>query len=146
MYASGPDFEDEVWRRLQIISVEDVGFGRLDAPVLIRTLDEFRRAADRTSADRLIYLVHAVRVLALSQKDRTADEMTNWARDAVETGAAKPEVFDDAIDMHTIRGQTMGRDFRHWFENGARVENELPKRDLTYRERVLAMIDRKENG
>src|SRR5215211_5978729 len=59
IYASGPEFEDQVWRRLQIISVEDVGFGKLDAPVLIRTLDDFRKAADRTSPDRLIYLVHA---------------------------------------------------------------------------------------
>jgi replication-associated recombination protein RarA len=146
MYASGPEFEDQVWRRLQIISVEDVGFGRIDAPILIRALDEFRQQADRSSADRLIYLVHATRVLALSQKDRTSDEMTNWVRDAVETGAARPEVFDDAIDMHTKRGQEMGRDFRHWYTNGSRVENEILDRDLTYRERVLAMIERDEKG
>src|SRR5215211_2578896 len=124
MFASGPEFEDQVWRRLQIICVEDVGFGGLDTPVLMRTLDEFRRLADRNSPDRLIYLVHATRVLAMSQKDRTSDEMTNWVRDAVESGAAKPEVFDDAIDMHTKRGQEMGRDFLHWFSDGARVENE----------------------
>ena len=142
MFSSGPEFEDQVWRRLQIISVEDVGFGRLDAPILIRALDEFRRAADRSSPDRLIYLVHATRVLALSQKDRTSDEMTNWVRDAVDSGATKPEVFDDAIDMHTKRGQEMGRDFLHWYSKGARVENEIPDRDLTYRDRVLAMLDR----
>jgi replication-associated recombination protein RarA len=142
MFASGPEFEDQVWRRLQIISVEDVGFGGLDTPVLIRTLDEFRRLADRSSPDRLIYLVHATRVLASCEKDRTSDEMTNWVRDAVDSGAAKPEVFDDAIDMHTKRGQEMGRGFRHWFSNGARVENEIPDRDLTYHERVLAIIDR----
>jgi replication-associated recombination protein RarA len=144
LYASGEDFEDQVWRRLQIISVEDVGYGRLDAPILIRALDEFRNAADRSSPDRLIYLVHATRMLALSPKDRTSDEMTNWVRDAVDSGATKPEVFDDAIDMHTKRGQEIGRDFRHWFTTGARVENEIPDRDLTYHDRVLAIIDRAE--
>src|SRR3982751_2543757 len=57
MYASGPDFEDQVWRRLQIISVEDVGLGRAEAPLLIKALDEFRREPDRDSPDRLIYLI-----------------------------------------------------------------------------------------
>jgi hypothetical protein len=35
----------------------------------------------------------------------------------------------------------MGRDFRHWFAEGARVENEIPDRDLTYRQRVQASLD-----
>lgn len=146
LFASGPDFEDQVWRRLEIISVEDVGLGRPDAPILVRTLDEFRRRTARESPDRLIYLVHAVRLLALSQKDRTSDEMATWVRRAVDDGSARPEVFDDAVDMHTRRGQGAGRDFLHWFMRGARVENELPERDQTYRERVLAMLQREASG
>lgn len=146
LFASGPEFEDQVWRRLEIISVEDVGLGRVDAPVLIHTLEDLRRRSMRESADRFIYLVHAVRVLALSQKDRTSDELANWVRGAVDDGSARPEVFDDAIDMHTRRGQEQGRDFRHWFTNGARVANELPERDQTYRARVLAKLDRDGNG
>ena len=142
MFVSGPEFEDQVWRRLEIISVEDVGFGRLDAPLLIHALDDFRRRAARESPDRLIYLVHAVRLLALSQKDRTSDEMANWVRQAVDGGSAQPDVFDDALDMHTRRGQEMGRDFRHWFTQGARVENELPDRDQTYRTRILDLLER----
>jgi replication-associated recombination protein RarA len=142
LYASGPEFEDQVWRRLEIISVEDVGFGRLDAPVLINTLNQMRQRAEQESPDRLIYLVHAVRVLALCPKDRSADEMQNWLRISVDGGTAQPEVFDDAIDMHTKRGQEMGRDFLHWYTNGARVENELPDRDRTYRVRLLEILER----
>ena len=142
MYASGEACEDQVWSRLQIISVEDVGFGNLQAPLLIHALDDFRRRASRQTADRLIYLVHAVRALALSQKDRTSDEMATWVRQAVERGEAQPDVFDVALDMHTRRGREMGRDFRHWFAEGARVENEIPDRDLTYRRRLEASLDR----
>jgi replication-associated recombination protein RarA len=145
-FATGPDFEDQVWRRLEIISVEDVGFGRLDAPILIHTLDDFRRRAAQGSPDRLIYLIHAVRVLALSPKDRSADEMQNWLRWAVESGGARPEIFDDAIDMHTKRGQEMGRDFLHWYTNGAKVENELPDRDQTYRARLLEVLERESSN
>jgi replication-associated recombination protein RarA len=146
MFASGPEFEDQVWRRLQIISVEDVGLGRPDAPVIVRTLDEFRRAAARESPDRLIYLVHAVRLLTISPKDRTSDEMATWVRRVVDEGSASPEIVDDMLDMHTRRGQAMGRDFLHWFTKGARVENELPDRDTTYRSRILAMFQRDEGG
>jgi replication-associated recombination protein RarA len=146
LFASGTEFEDQVWRRLEIISVEDVGMGRPDAPVIVRALDELRRRAVRESPDRLIYLVHAVRLLALSPKDRTSDEMANWVRQVVDAGTARPEVFDDALDMHTRRGQEMGRDFFHWFTNGARVENELPGRDTTYRSRILDMLKREEDS
>jgi replication-associated recombination protein RarA len=142
MYATGPAFEDQVWSRLQIISVEDVGFGNASAPVLIHALDDFRRRASRQTADRLIYLIHAVRVLALSRKDRTSDEMATWVRHAVDHGAARPEVFDVALDMHTRRGRELDRGFRHWFAEGARVENEIPDRDLTYRRRIQDILDR----
>jgi replication-associated recombination protein RarA len=142
MFASGPEFEDVVWRRLQIISVEDVGFGCIEAPAVVRALDGFRQGADRDSPDRLIFLIHAVRLLAASPKDRTSDELATWVREAVNAGEAKPDVFDVALDMHTRRGQELGRGFRHWFTEGARVENEIPNRDQTYRQRVLDLLDR----
>jgi replication-associated recombination protein RarA len=141
MFISSPELEDRAWRRLEIISVEDVGFGNRDAPLLIHALNEFRQRASREVADRFIYLVHAVRVLAASQKDRTTDEMANWVRQAVDRGEARPEILDVMLDMHTRRGQAMGRDFRHWFTEGAKVENEIPDRDLAYRNRLLAMLD-----
>jgi replication-associated recombination protein RarA len=146
LFAAGPEFEEQVWRRLQIISVEDIGLGRPDAPAIVRALDEFRLGATRESPDRLIYLVHAVRLLALSPKDRTSDEMATWVRRVVDEGSARPEVFDDAIDMHTRRGQAMGRDYHHWFTKGARVENELPGRNKTYQSRILSMLRRDEDG
>jgi replication-associated recombination protein RarA len=141
MFASSAELEDRLWRRLEIISVEDVGFGRLDAPLVIHTLNDFRQRAPRDSADRLIFLVHAVRVLALSRKDRTSDEMATWVRQAVDRGEILPEVFDVALDMHTRRGQEMGRGFLHWFSEGAQVENEILDRDLTYRKRVQAILE-----
>jgi replication-associated recombination protein RarA len=142
LFVSGPALEEQLWRRLEIISVEDVGFGRPDAPLLIHALGEFRERAERASPDRLIYLIHAVRLLALSPKDRTSDEMANWVRHTVDRGERRPEILDVMLDMHTRRGREMGRDFRHWFMEGARVENELPDRDLTYRRRLEELLAR----
>jgi replication-associated recombination protein RarA len=145
MFATSPELEEHLWRRLEIISVEDVGFGNLDAPLLVHTLNDFRQRASRDAPDRVIFLIHAVRVLASSRKDRTSDEMATWVRHAVDGGEKLPEVFDVALDMHTKRGQEMGRGFLQWFTEGARVENEIPDRDLTYRERVLAILEREDD-
>jgi hypothetical protein len=43
MYITSPQLEDKLWRRLQAIAVEDVGFGDLSAPVLIHTLNQMRQ-------------------------------------------------------------------------------------------------------
>ncbi len=141
MFATSEELEDKAWQRLAVISAEDIGFGQPTAPLLIHALDDFRRRIDRSVGDRLLFLMHAVRVLATSEKDRTSDELTTWVRQAVADGAASPDVFDDALDMHTRRGQEMGRDFTHFFLNGAQVANELPGRDVTYRERLLARLN-----
>ena len=141
MYLSSAPMEDQAWRRLETISVEDVGMGNPHAPLLIHALNDFRQRVPRDVGDRFLFLLHAVRVLALSQKDRTSDEMVNWIRRVVDRGEAQPELFDDVFDMHTRRGQQMGRGFEQWFNNGARVENELPGRDTTYRQRLLDAIE-----
>ena len=43
MYITSEQFEDKLWRRLQAISVEDVGFGDLSAPVLINAINQMRQ-------------------------------------------------------------------------------------------------------
>ncbi len=141
LYALSEEAEDRLWRRLEVICVEDVGFGNPQAPLVIQALEQFRRRIPRESGDRFTFLVHAVRTLALSQKDRGSDEMANWVRLATEAGEATPEVFDWCLDMHTRRGQALDRDFAQWFSEGARVDPELPGRDLTYYHRLRALLD-----
>lgn len=140
MFLSGTAAEDLLWERLEAISVEDIGFGRANAAVLIDALGRFRRRAAEGSDDRLVFATHAVRFLALSMKDRTTYEMATWARQALEHGEVLPEIPDVAIDMHTKRGQEMGRGYAHWFEDGAEVANEIPNRDLTYRNRIHQIL------
>ena len=42
MYVTSPELEKYLWKRLSIISVEDIGFGEPMAPVLIQTLKVMR--------------------------------------------------------------------------------------------------------
>ena len=123
-FSSGADAEEVLWRRLEIIATEDVGFGLIEAPAILEALNAQRlRMADR--GDRWMYSVHAVRLLATAKKDNTTMELACWAQFAVARGERRVEVEDYQVDMHTRRGVEKGRDVVHWWTQGAKLENEL---------------------
>ena len=141
MYVTSAELEEHLWTRLSVISVEDVGSGSFLEPVIVDALCRMRLRFPRGAGDRFIFAAHAVRLLAMSPKDRTTDEMTNWAVLMTDVRGERPEIPDVAYDMHTRRGQEMGRGLEHFMKEGARVENERPGRDTTYRERLLKAIE-----
>ena len=140
MYITSEQFEDKLWRRLQAITVEDVGFGDLSAPVLINSLNQMRKNFPYTDGDRPIFFVHAIRYLAAAQKDRTSDNLKNIMITEFAYGR-KPDIPDFAFDMHTKKGRELGRDFNHFLAEGSRVENEFPF-DQNYKSRLLALLDK----
>ena len=140
MATTSPEMEAYLWRRLLAISVEDIGWGDLQAPVLIHTLYQINQSFDRAAGERILFAVHAVRFLCACPKDRSSDEMAIWIKREVEGGRRLPAIPDYALDMHTKRGSEMGRGLDHFLEEGAKLIPELPNRDTTYRQRVLAML------
>ncbi len=140
MAISSPDLEQYLWKRLLCISVEDVGLGNPLAAGQVHQLYQMHLVYDRGEGDRLLFAIHAVRLLCASLKDRSTDEMVNWIKAAVEDSGLRPEIPDYALDKHTARGQAMGRGDRHFWEVGALLEPEWPERDRTYRERVMKLL------
>lgn len=138
MTATSPELEDYLWSRLVVIAVEDVGLGQLQMPMLIETLYQQHLRYPYGIHDRFLFAAHAIRLLCTAMKDRGSDEMTNWAKRTSKAGIL-PEIPEFAIDMHTRRGQAMGRDERHFLTDAARVENEIPNRDKTFLNRLLEM-------
>lgn len=145
MAITSPALEDYLWQRLMVISVEDIGFGEPQAPVLINALHQMLSTFDRSLGERKLFAVHAVRYLCQCLKDRSSDEMIVWVKLASGRGEARPAIPDYALDMHTAAGQRMGRGARHFFEIGARLDPELPDRDLTYRQRVMDILDQNDS-
>ncbi len=141
MIITSPALEDYLWHRLQVISVEDIGFGELLAPVVIRTLFEMNEDCDRAVGERKLYAIHAVRYLCSCKKDRSSDEMINWINHASKAGSLLPVIPDYALDMHTAEGQKKGRGRRHFFEEASRIHPEVPDRDRTYLDRIMKMLD-----
>lgn len=141
MIITSRELEHYLWKRLLVISVEDVGFGNPQAAVLINSLYQMRSVYDRSEGDRLLFAIHAVRFLCACPKDRSTDEMINWIKHEVDEGDLRPNIPDYALDIHTERGRSMGRGLRHFWEEGARLAPEMEGRDQTYRERIMRILD-----
>jgi replication-associated recombination protein RarA len=141
MYLTSPEMEEMLWSRLCVIAVEDIGLGNPQAPILVETLYQQHQRYPRPSGDRFLFAAHAIRVLATSSKDRTSDDMVNWAKQIVALGERLPEIPDVALDMHTGRGQQMGRDYRFFMEEASRVMPEINDKDQKYRDWIIKALD-----
>ncbi|MGV8954424.1 MAG: AAA family ATPase [Cypionkella sp.] len=141
MYLTSPELEEILWSRLCVIAVEDIGLGNPQAPVLVETLYQQHMRYTRPGGDRFLFAAHAIRVLATFAKDRTSDDMVNWARQVTALGEQSPQIPDIALDMHTRRGQEMGRDYRFFMEEASKVTPEINDKDQRYRDWILAALD-----
>ena len=141
MILTSPAMEDYLWYRLRVISVEDVGFGDINAPAIIHSLFEMNSSFDRSVGERKLFAVHAVRFLCNCLKDRSSDEMVNWLMAINELGEVLPVIPHYALDMHTAEGQKQGRGKRHFFTEASKIEPEFQGRDKTYLDRIIKMLD-----
>lgn len=121
MYVTSQALEDYMWLRLAVISVEDVGPAVPMLPALIAALDAQRRQMPYGSGDRMLFAIHAIRTLCGSAKTRSNDQLLNLVMREFARGEI-PEIPDVALDMHTARGQRMGRGLRHFLTEASRVQ------------------------
>ncbi len=140
MLNTSEELEEVLWSRLQVISVEDVGFGDVQAPTLVETLYQMHLRLPRPRGDRYLFAIHALRCLCQTRKDRSSDELLNWLTRAVESGL-RPEIPDYALDVHTKRGQQLGRGLQHFLQEGAQVAPRLTEDDSPWRRRLIDLIE-----
>ena len=141
MFATSAEFEDHLWSRLSVISVEDVGRGNIMMPVIVESLYRMHERISRPSGDRFLFAAHAIRLIAESPKDRTSDDMVNFAKLENQTRDKAPEIPDFAIDMHTKRGWDLGRGYEHFMKEASHIENPVKDRDSSYRDRIMAALE-----
>ena len=139
LQVSGPIFLEKLWRRLLTISVEDIGFGNLNAAVYVNTMNEMRKNFPYDDGDQPMYFIHAIRILCSSNKDRSSDFLKNIIIKEAAMGK-KPEIMDLALDKHTVRGKAMGRGSKHFFEEACKVFPQIPV-DNDYRERYGKILE-----
>lgn len=124
LYESG--FIPYAWKRMQIISIEDIGLANPNAPVAIRTLkemfDEMKKADDKKQQYRLPY-VQAILYLVHSPKSRHTDWALNYWFDSHLDNNDMLKIPDYALDIHTRRGKQMKKTINDFFDEGSKLEN-----------------------
>lgn len=138
MYITSPQMEDKLWRRLITITVEDIGMGDTNAPILINNLNTMRKEFDYADGDRPIFFIHAIRYLCACEKDRSSDLLKNIVIKGFAMGEV-PGIPDYALDKHTVRGAEMGRDSFHFLHEASKVIPQMNV-DNDYKERYEEIL------
>jgi len=117
-------YGEYVFKRLVIISCEDIGLADPGAVVRVTALRDAwrdqRKKNDTRHAPERLFLVQAVLDVARAPKSRMVDHalIVMYEGDR----PARP-VPDFALDKHTARGRAAKRSWKHFWEEGARLEN-----------------------
>ena len=123
LYESG--YDEYIWKRLKIITSEDVGLAEPMMPATIQALYqsylEQKKKKDEKNRPERLFLVHAVLLLCRAKKSRLVDWtlIQNW-NSHDESRLPIPEY---AYDKHNAKGRAMGRGMEHFFKEGTLLEN-----------------------
>ena len=139
MYLTSREMEDMLWTRLCVISVEDVGGGAWEAPVLVDTLNRMRSSLPLGHTDRPLFFIHAIRYLCSREKSRASDLLKNIVEEEFRQGIL-PKLPDVAFDMHTARGRSMGRDLAHFYQEARVVTPKAGDEASAYQEHLLRLL------
>ncbi|WP_019986293.1 hypothetical protein [Rudanella lutea] len=134
LYDSG--YVEYAWKRLRIMSSEDVGLAEPTMPAQIWALyrmhqEQAKKKEDKNEPQRL-FLTHAVLLLSRARKSRMIDWSLIWAW--LTHPFRRLEIPDFALDKHNERGRQLKRSWSHFFDEGTRlhphaeIEGELEMR------------------
>lgn len=117
-------YGEYVWKRLRIIASEDVGLGDNSAALTIYSLfqswREQHKKKDTRHAPERLFLVHAVLLLCRAPKSRLVDHALVAMYEAPRP---KRTIPDFALDRHTAAGRKLRRGWRHFWQQGAQLQN-----------------------
>ncbi len=143
---SGKD--EALWRRLKVISSEDVGLATLSTPAIIESLHvaykEAKKQKKPSKPERLM-ITHAVLFLCRCKKSRLID----WVTCAIFPlhGEKLLPIPSYAYDMHTRKGRSLGHDLKHFALHGSYLYNhkKQPLED-EYKERALSVLEKSQKN
>lgn len=139
------NYVEYVWKRLKIISSEDVGLARPGISTDVQSLYEMHKELSKKKDDNnqpwRLFLVHAVMLLCRAPKTRIVD----WAL-IYHWGCHKKmlrPIPDVALDKHNERGRQMNRGWGHFFEEGTKLSQiAITLSEEAYREKAKSAIDK----
>lgn len=131
-----------LWRRLFVITSEDVGNANPHAPVLVSSLSQnwllLHKHNKEMTLHKCMLAIQASVYLAESPKVREIDSLVNLIDHRVQSESEMLDIPDYAIDPHTQKGKSIygkfGKDdgkekerWIRWFEESALISNQASK-------------------
>ena len=118
-------FHDYLWKRLQIISIEDIGLGDPQVVLYVAEMrklyQELRKDFEKRGARSIrMVLSNAILAMCRADKSRIGDEFQIVMYGRHEAGVKLP-IPDFAFDQHTKRGREIGRGPEHFWTEGVKV-------------------------
>lgn len=118
------NYDQYLWKRLKIITSEDVGLADPNLIPIIRGLYEnymeLKKLKDDKHKPERLFLTQAVIMLCRAKKSRLID----WALIYYWNSHNEyKEIPDYAFDMHNIKGKTMGRGIEYFFTESTKLNN-----------------------
>lgn len=126
LYESG--FIPYAWKRMFVISTEDIGLANPFATVVLNSLyEQYQKLSeaknDRKKQNRLPF-VQAVLYLVHSPKSRHTDWALNYYFDShLFVDTKRKEIPEYALDIHNRRGKAKGKTINDFFDEGSLVNN-----------------------
>jgi replication-associated recombination protein RarA len=135
LYDSG--YAEWLWKRLRIISSEDVGMATPGISSEIWALYSMAALAAKNKEDKgepqRLFMAHAVLILCRAKKSRLVDWALIWAW--LTHPFSQKEIPDVALDKHTERGRLKKRSWHHFFTEGTKLSpHEIQELEDEYRE------------
>ena len=132
-----PRYRGYLWKRLKVISMEDIGIGTPCSMTVVRALadnfDEFYKEGKFGPCK--LALANAILLMCRSKKSRVADHFQ--AACVMEHRTEEKDIPDFALDKHTLRGKKMGRGFDHFRDEGTKLQNESEQVADPYKEEAF---------
>lgn len=143
MAMTSPRFYEWMWKRLLLISVEDVCFGEPRAQIVVHTLNKIRKRF-YSGGIQPLYFTHAIRYLCQCDKERGSCDLEHVMERRIARGSMPVQLPDYVLDKHTAAGAAMGRGTVHFLEQGAVVAPPFSAPDGDYSDQLLAWARREE--
>ena len=124
LYNSG--YDKYLWKRILIITSEDVGIAEPFMPATIKALHDtyFHLKAEKGGDQIRLMLFHAIILLCRAKKSRICDWSKNYFHHKHDTHNL--EIPDIALDVHTRRGKAKGRGIQYYHDEGSQVMPAAP--------------------
>ena len=118
---AGSGYAQYLWKRMMIISSEDIGLANPNCAVQIQALyQNWLVISAKNHEEAIIPIVNAILLLCRSEKSRIVDNAKMFCLKS----DYNPKIPDYALDVHTRRGKMMGRSYQFFLDEGRKIENE----------------------